>query len=77
MIRDSRIAVSFVFGLVGGILILLVSLIYLPYLFSPYYEDRSSWAVTGSSSGSFPESSCSSDPRSLSSGRTRGSSGGS
>ena len=37
MIRDSRIAVSFVFGLVGGILILLVSVIYFPYLFSPYY----------------------------------------
>src|SRR6266581_730422 len=37
MIRDSRSAVSFVFGLVGGILILLVSVIYLPYLFSPYY----------------------------------------
>ncbi len=37
MKRDSPIAVSFVFGLVGGILILLVSLIYLPYLFSPYY----------------------------------------
>ena len=37
MIRDSRIAVSFVFGLVGGILIETVIAIYIPYIFSPYY----------------------------------------
>ena len=37
MVRDSRIALSFVFGLVGGLLILTTVLLFLPSLFSPYY----------------------------------------
>ena len=37
MARDSRIALSFVFGLVGGLLVLTMIGIYLPYAFSPYY----------------------------------------
>jgi len=34
--RDSRTALSFVFGLVGGILILTTLLIFLPLAYSPY-----------------------------------------
>jgi hypothetical protein len=36
MVRDSRIALSFVFGLVGGLLVVTVILVYLPFVFSPY-----------------------------------------
>lgn len=36
MARDSRIALSFVFGLVGGLLILTITLLYLPFAFSYY-----------------------------------------
>src|SRR5688572_20310353 len=39
MIRDIKTALSFVFGLVGGILILAITALFLPYMFSPsgYY----------------------------------------
>jgi hypothetical protein len=37
MIRDIRNTLSFVFGLVGGILILANALLFLPYMFSPFY----------------------------------------
>ncbi len=37
MVRDSRIALSFVFGLVGGLLILTVIFLYLPFASYPGY----------------------------------------